>query len=150
QMKLAWIALSGPANPREDARQRLEVIADCYLSLNAPVQHALKAFLATRSSFQSQLLARIRANLAALDEQIAVQSQCSRLAFDAGWNVALRVPAISSDEDLAVDLLEQRGVLVHPGHFYDFSQEGFLVISLITPEKEFSEGVRRLLSFFSA
>src|SRR5262249_36105128 len=128
QMKSAWIALSGAEKLKNDARQRLEVIADSYLSMNAPVQHALPAFLASRAQFQSQLLARVRTNLAFLDQEIAKQQACSRLVFDAGWNVVLRVPATRSDEDLAVGLLERHGVLVHPGHFYDFSYDGFLVL----------------------
>ncbi|HJZ64699.1 MAG TPA: pyridoxal phosphate-dependent aminotransferase [Candidatus Acidoferrum sp.] len=148
QMKSAWIALSGPQKLKNDARQRLEVIADSYLSMNTPIQHALPAFLATRSQFESQLLLRVRANLAFLDQEITKQQTCSRLVFDAGWNVVLRVPATRSDEDLAIGLLERNGVLVHPGHFYDFSQDGFLVFSLIVPEREFAEGLRHLLAFF--
>ncbi len=150
QMKSAWIALSGPENLKHDACQRLEVIADSYLSMNAPIQHALPALLATRAQFQSQLLARVRTNLAALDEMLAAQENCSRLACEAGWNVILRVPATRSDEDLALDLLREYNVLAHPGHFYDFSQDGFLVLSLITPEEIFREGVRRFLSSFSS
>src|SRR5207302_8176017 len=114
QMKSAWITISGPANLKNDARVHLEVIADSYLSMNAPIQHALPALLATRFAFQSQLLARIRANLAALDKQLAAQSQCSRLAFEAGWSVILRVPSTRSDEELALALLTQQGVLAHP------------------------------------
>jgi len=148
QMKSAWIALSGPDKLKYEARRRLEVIADTYLSVNAPIQHALPTLLATREQFQSQLLSRVRANLAALDEKLATQTVCSRLACEAGWNAILRVPATRSDEDLALDLLQKQGVLVHPGHFYDFQQDGFLVLSLITREKDFVEGVRRLLSAF--
>ena len=149
QMKSAWIALSGPEKQKHEARQRLEVIADSYLSMNAPVQHALLALLATRTNFQSQLLARVRANLAFLDAQLSSQRVCERLALEAGWNVVLRVPAIGSDEDLALNLLAQQGVLVHPGHFYDFAQDGFLVLSLIVTEKNFTEGTSRLLKYFS-
>ena len=149
QMKSAWIALSGPEKLKTEARQRLEVIADSYLSMNAPVQHALPALLATRSNFQTQLLARVRANLSFLDARLSAQEACERLAFEAGWNVVLRVPATRSDEDLALDLLQQQGVLVHPGHFYDFAQDGYLVLSLITPEQLFQEGLRRLLTHFS-
>jgi aspartate/methionine/tyrosine aminotransferase len=149
QMKSAWIVISGPATLKNDARQRLDVIADSYLSMNAPIQHALRALLATRAAFQPQLLARVRANLAALDTQLAAQTQCSRLALEAGWNVILRVPATRSDEDLALALLTQQGVLAHPGHFYDFPQDGFLVLSLIVPEKEFAEGTLRLLIYSS-
>ena len=150
QMKSAWIALSGPEILKTQARQRLEVIADSYLSMNAPIQHALPELLTTRAQFQSQLLARVRANLAALDEQLSAQRNCSRLACEAGWNVVLRVPATRSDEELALDLLQQQNVLVHPGHFYDFSQDGFLILSLITPEEIFHEGVRCLLTSFSS
>jgi aspartate/methionine/tyrosine aminotransferase len=149
QMKAAWIAISGPDAPKSDARARLEVIADSFLSMNAPIQHALPALLAMRSAFQSQLLARVRVNLAYLDAQLAAQTLCSRLAFAAGWNVVLRVPATRSDEVLALALLADHGVLVHPGHFYDFSQDGYLVLSLITAEQTFQEGVRRLLNHFS-
>jgi len=148
QMKSAWLAISGPNTLRNDARARLDVIADSYLSMNAPVQHALPSLLATRFRFQSQLLARVRTNLAALDEQLAGQSHCSRLVFDAGWNVIVRVPAAGSDEELALALLAQHGVLVHPGHFYDFPQDGYLVLSLIVPEKDFAEGTHRLLKYF--
>ena len=149
QMKSGWIVLSGPDHLRLEARQRLEVIADSYLSVNAPIQHALPALLATRAQFQSQLLARVRANLHFLDQEIAKQKTCSRLAVEAGWNVILRVPVTRSDEELALDLLTEHGVLVHPGHFYDFSQDGFLVLSLITCEKDFAEGAHRLFSFLA-
>lgn len=149
QMKSAWIALSGPENLKSDARQRLEVIADSYLSMNAPIQHALPALLQTRSQFQSQLLVRAQSNLVALDEKLAAQSTCSRLVCEAGWNVVLRVPATRSDENLALELLQQQGILVHPGHFYDFPQDGYLVLSLITPQMDFAEGIRRLLAYFA-
>lgn len=149
QIKSAWIAISGPEKLKREAAQRLEVIADSYLSMNAPVQHAIPALFATRGKFQSQLLSRVRANLACLDAQLATHQNCQRLAFEAGWNVILRVPATGSDEDLALSLLTQQGVLVHPGHFYDFPRDGYLILSLITPEKTFQEGTRRLLTHFS-
>jgi alanine-synthesizing transaminase len=149
QMKSAWIALSGPEDLKQEARQRLEVIADSYLSMNTPMQHALPALLQARTQFQAQLIARAQANLVALDEKLAAQSSCSRLVCEAGWNVVLRVPATCSDEDLALELLQRQGVFVHPGHFYDFPRDGYLVLSLITPKMDFAEGTRRLLSFFA-
>jgi aspartate/methionine/tyrosine aminotransferase len=149
QMKSAWIALSGPKHLKDDARKRLDVIADSYLSMNAPIQFALPALIETRSQFQDQVLTRAQTNLVALDEQLQAQSNCSRLVCEAGWNVVLRVPATHSDEDLALALLQQQGALVHPGHFYDFPQDGYLVLSLITPKMDFAEGVRRILVFFS-
>jgi len=150
QMKCAWIALSAPPQLKRDAVCRLQVIADSYLSMNAPIQHALPPLLATREQFQSQLLARVRANLDTLDAQLAAQNACSRLAVEAGWSVVLRVPATRSDEDLALNLLQEQGVLVHPGHFYDFPQPGYLVLSLIGPEPEFAEAFRLLLSYFNS
>jgi aspartate/methionine/tyrosine aminotransferase len=126
----------------------LEVIADTYLSLNTPVQLAAPILLEQRHSFQKQLMARVRANLVELDSQLAANRHCSRLQVEGGWYAVLRVPATRPDEDLAVDLLEKRRVYVHPGHFYDFPGDGYLVVSLITPEEELEEGLQRALAFF--
>lgn len=148
QMKAAWLVTSGPERLKSQACARLDVIADAYLSMNTPIQLALPSFLQQRAGFQEQLITRVRDNLHELDRQIAAQTSCSRLEVEGGWYVVLRVPATGSDEDLAVDLLESRDVYVHPGHFYDFPGEGYLVVSLITPERDFAEGIRRLLARF--
>ncbi|HEY6352481.1 MAG TPA: pyridoxal phosphate-dependent aminotransferase [Candidatus Angelobacter sp.] len=148
QMKLAWVVVSGPEKLRQEALARLELIADTYLSMNAPVQLAAPVFLEMRHGFQQQVMERVRLNLAELDRQLAAQQHCSRLEVEGGWYVVLRVPATQSDEDLAIELLEQKNVYVHPGHFYDFQQEGHLVVSLITPEGEFAEGIQRLLVMY--
>jgi aspartate/methionine/tyrosine aminotransferase len=147
QMKIAWIAANGPQPLLADAMSRLEVISDTYLSLNAPVQWAVPAMLEERNSVQRQLLQRMVTNFALLDSQLASQKLCRRLEVDGGWYVTLRVPVAGSDEDLAVALLRDTGVLVQPGHFYDFASDGYLVISLITPLDEFAEGIQRLLGF---
>jgi aspartate/methionine/tyrosine aminotransferase len=147
QMKAAWIAVSGPSDLAADALARLDVIADTYLSMNAPVQWALPQMLESRHRIQQQLNDRISRNLANLDTRLRTQTLCSRLAVEGGWYVVLRVPATRPDEDLAIELLERQGVLVQPGHFYDFASDGYLVLSLITPAEAFSEGVRRLFSF---
>jgi alanine-synthesizing transaminase len=149
QMKVAWLVASGPAKLREQALARLEVIADTFLSMNAPLQHALPALLRQGQSISHQLLTRIRHNLAELDRQLAAQRVCQRLQVQAGWYCVLRVPVMGSDEELAIALLEQESVLVHPGHFYDFHRDGYLVLSLITPVEVFREGARRLLGFVS-
>ena len=149
QMKVAWIVTSGPAELREPALARLEVIADTYLSMNAPLQHALSALLEQRERIGGQLMARVRHNLDELDAQIARQKLCQRLQIQAGWYAILRVPAHGSDENLCVSLLDERAVLVQPGYFYDFHQDGFLVLSLITPRDVFREGLERLLDFVS-
>jgi aspartate/methionine/tyrosine aminotransferase len=148
QMKAGWLVTSGPEELRSRALARLEIIADTYLSMNAPVQWAIPALLEQRHSFQKQLLARVRRNLAELDRQLATQKSCARLVVEAGWYAVLRIPATRSDEELAIDLLAQKNIYVHPGHFYDFPSEGFLIVSLITREEEFAAGVKLLLSIF--
>src|SRR5258708_39826456 len=122
---------------------RLEVIADPYLSLNAPIQHAAPVLLEQRHGFQKQLKARVRNNLAELDRQISGQKNCTRLEIEGGWYAVLRVPATRSDEDLAITLLQEHDVYVHPGHYYDFAGEGYLVVGLITPEESFANGICR-------
>jgi alanine-synthesizing transaminase len=101
-------------------------------------------WLEQRSSIQKQLCRRICTNLRELDIQIARLNTCARLEIEGGWYAVLRVPVTGSDEDLALRLLEKRSVLVHPGHFFDFPQEGYLVLSLIAPPDEFATGVRRM------
>jgi len=150
QMKVAWMICSGPAAAREAAVARLEVIADTFLSMNAPIQHAVPALLGERHDVRDQLFARVRANLAALDRQLAQQTLCSRLGVEAGWYAVLRVPAHGDDEGLALALLEHAGVVVHPGHFYDFADDGYLVLSLIPPPPLFAEGVRLLLAYIAS
>jgi aspartate/methionine/tyrosine aminotransferase len=148
QMKLAWIAVSGPADMAQRAIERLEVIADTFLSVSTPVQCAAQDLIEQRTAVQSQLNERVRTNLTELDRQLSQQKACVRLAVEGGWYAVLRVPAIRSDEESAISLLQQSGVLVHPGHFYDFPQDGFLVLSLISCMEEFREGISRLLDFF--
>jgi alanine-synthesizing transaminase len=148
QMKLAWMVVSGPQALVQTAIERLEIIADTYLSPSTPVQLALPKFLALRSGLQAQLQQRITANLTVLDGVLREANLLSRLDREGGWYAVLRVPATGPDEALAVALLERCSVLVHPGHFFNFSRDGFLVLSLITPEKPFHEGVRRLREFF--
>jgi alanine-synthesizing transaminase len=141
QMKAAWLAVSGPENLKREALGRLEVIADTYLSVNAPVQLAMPALFEQRHRFQEQLSSRVRGNLKELDRFLTRQNACRRLAVEGGWYGVLGVPAVRSDEDLAIDLLTSKNVSLHPGHFYDFRSDGFLVVSLITPEAIFSKGI---------
>jgi alanine-synthesizing transaminase len=145
QMKVAWIVTSGPDDQVAAAMARLEVIADTYLSMNAPVQWAVPALLEQRKSIQRQLVERVERNLVELDRQLAEGKACQRLHVEGGWYAVLRVPVTQSDEALAIQLVREKSVLVHPGHFYDFPSDGYLVLSLITPVAEFSEGIRRIL-----
>jgi aspartate/methionine/tyrosine aminotransferase len=145
QMKVAWVVTSGPDLQKAEALARLEVIADTYLSMNAPIQHAIPAMLEARRSIHSQLMGRIKSNLASLDKNIAQQTLCQRLVIEGGWYAVLRVPNLGSDEDLAITLLRETDVLVQPGHFYNFPNDGYLIASLITPEDQFAEGIERTL-----
>ena len=145
QMKLAWVVTSGPEELVTQAGARLELIADTYLSLNAPVQLAAPVLLEQRKQVQPLLLDRLRVNLGELDRQLVAGPACTRFNVEGGWYVVLRVPVVQSDEDLAIDLLRKMAVLVHPGHFYDFPSDGHLVLSLITEPGVFGKGVSRVL-----
>jgi aspartate/methionine/tyrosine aminotransferase len=149
QMKVAWLVTSGPAAEAAEAMGRLDVIADTYLSMNAPVQWATPTLLEQRKNIQPQLRERIKANLAELDRQLAAQKACQRLGVEGGWNALLRVPVTRSDEELAIELLLENSVLVHPGHFYDFPSDGYLVLSLIAPAQEFAAGLAVVLEKLS-
>ncbi len=149
QMKLAWTIVSGPRAAAQTAVDRLEIIADTFLSPSIPVQLALPKFLSLRHTLQGQLRQRISANLYALDGLLRQAKSITRLEREGGWYAILRVPVTATDDDLAVALLERSSVLVHPGHFFNFSRDGFLVLSLISPESEFREGARRLLDFLA-
>jgi aspartate/methionine/tyrosine aminotransferase len=109
------------------------------------MQLALPVLLELRHAFQQQCTERTRSNLAQLDKLLSTQKLCTRLRLEGGWYAVLRVPVIGSDEELALELLNTRGVYVHPGHFYDFPADGYLVVSLITPELRFAAGIEALV-----
>jgi aspartate/methionine/tyrosine aminotransferase len=146
QMKAAWIAAFGPEPLLRAAMARLEIIADTFLSMNAPVQHAIPYLLANRNGMQQQILQQVRENLAALDLRLATAPAVSRLHVQGGWYAILRVPALMGGDELAIRLMDQARVVVHPGHFYGFDGDGWIVLSLLPPRVEFDDGVTRLLS----
>lgn len=150
QMKVAWIVTSGPQAIAQDALSRLEVIADTFLSMNAPLQFATPTLLAQRKQIQPLLLDRVRTNLQELQRQLSLQKTCGALDVEGGWYAILRVPVTRSDEDLAIELLREKSVFVHPGHFYDFPTDGYLVLSLITPNEAFSQGLQRVLALLNS
>jgi aspartate/methionine/tyrosine aminotransferase len=113
--------------------------------MNAPIQLAAPVLLRQRHSIQPQLMERARTNLNELDRQLVQQQTCRRLEVEGGWYAVLRVPATQSDEDLAIEILRQLSVLVHPGHFYDFPSDGYLIVSLITPPENFRHGIEQIL-----
>lgn len=150
QMKAAWIAASGPERELRTALERLEVIADTFLSMNAPVQCALETWLAGAPALQNQIRHRTRLNLHALNGVLGRCPAVTLLQVEAGWYAVLRVPVLGPDEDLAVRLVEERGVSVHPGYFFGFSGDGWLIVSLLTPEAEFRNGIEGICAAFQS
>ena len=140
QMKLGWIAAFGPADLLREALSRLEIIADTFLSMNAPIQLAAPAWLRGRESIQQQILSRVRANLHALESC----PELNPLPVEAGWCVVLRLPQSLGSDSLAERLVKDAGVVTHPGIFYGIPERNRLVISLLGPEREFLQGVRTL------
>jgi aspartate/methionine/tyrosine aminotransferase len=142
QMKLGWIVASGPGH--EEALDRLEWIADTFLSVGTPVQCAAPALLNARHGIQQAIRSRTAANLAYVRHR-TVQTSCRILRVEGGWYATLQVPNTKSEEEWTLDLLEQ-GVLTQPGFFFDFDSEAFLVVSLLTEPKVFQHGIRHILS----
>ena len=145
QLKLAWIAVAGPEALRRAALDRLEVVADTFLSVGTPVQRALPSLLERRASLQRPIADRVKANLAALRARLSADSPVTLLEPEGGWYAVLRIPATLPEAERVERLLDERDVLVHPGYFFDFAQEAFLVVSLLAPRATFDEGVARVL-----
>ena len=139
QMKVGWIVGLGPERDMEPAMGRLEVIADTFLSVNAPMQQALPVWLATRQGIQRQILERIRGNL-----RRAIEGGVEVLNLEAGWSAVLRLPQRLGKEEVARVLLREAGVVVHPGAFYGIAEAGRVVVSLLGPVDEFGEGIWRI------
>jgi len=145
QMKLGWIVTNGPAGPREEAIERLDFIADTFLSVSAPVQHSARAWLRLRKSIQGQILDRVRGNLNWL-RGATEESPLRLLNVEGGWYATLELPRQFTEEEWALTLLEKDDVLVHPGYFFDFSREAFLVLSLLPRAEIFREAVGHVLA----
>ncbi len=148
QMKLSWIVVSGPEEARRTAVERLEIIADTFLSVGAPPQRALAGWLKRQPEIGGEILARVLVNKAHLIEELS-GSAALPLSSMAGWCAVLRIP-YEDEEKAVLDLLEQKDVLVHPGYFFDFEVGSHLVISLLPPPGIFKEGVSRLLNFIKS
>ena len=144
QMKLSWIIVSGPAELAREACQRLEMIADTYLSVNTPVQNAVAGWLSRKEEFQAPVKQRTLDNLRFLEEAVKT-TKCQLCKPAGGWYAVIRIPPTKiSEEDLILELLEKDRVFVHPGYFFDFEEEGFLVVSLLPPADDFREGIKRV------
>lgn len=139
QMKLGWIVANLP-----QALERLEMIADNYLSVGAPVQHALPAMLAAAKPLQEQIRKRLNSNLHFLESQLL--PEIGLLPAEGGWNAILEIPRVRSEEEWALTALERANVIVQPGFFYDFDREAYLVLSLLPAEENFRAGITRLMT----
>lgn len=146
QVKLGWIAVSGPDAALASAMPRLEVIADTYLSVATPIQRALPAILGNRGPVQDAIRERVAVNLAALDAALEAHPSVRRLPSDGGWSAILEVPRTRDDEGWAETLVREDGIIVHPGYFFDLDREGFLVISLLPEPESFARAAKAMLA----
>lgn len=150
QMKLGWIACSGPADLLGPALERLELIADTYLSVNTPVQRALPGWLKLAPAVQAEIRGRVRTNREWLANELAGKEGARLLPSDGGWSAVLRLPGgypgsvVHNGEEWALSLLERRRVRVHPGYLFDFDGPGHAVVSLLPPPEPFREAIRRI------
>ena len=150
QLKLGWIVAGGPAAACTAALAALELIADSFLSVNTPVQVAAGDLLERGVEIRTQIQERVRANLAELRRTARLFPACDVLRVDGGWSAIIRVPAMLTEEQLILELLDREGILAHPGYFFDFQREAFVIISLLPALEIFRDGVPRLLRFVSS
>ena len=146
QVKLGWMAAGGPEAIVAAALARLEIVADTYLSVATPVQHAAPALVEAGRARRALVQARVEENLAALRGLIASHPACRVPRVEGGWSAVVQVPATRSEDALVLALLEEDRVLVHPGYFFDFPREAFIIVSLLPPPAVFAEGVARALA----
>jgi aspartate/methionine/tyrosine aminotransferase len=122
----------------------LELILDTYLSVSAPVQLATEALLTIGDGIRAEIQRRIRHNLKTVD-QLTADTPVQRLHSEGGWSAILQVPRILSEEEWVTRLLTEKGAITQPGYFFDMPGEAYLVVSLLTPESEFLDGITRIL-----
>jgi hypothetical protein len=140
QMKLAWIVAAGLEKPREKALERLELVADTFLSVGTPVQAAAAVLLETGQQLQPLILERLRGNLNILKRALEASS-ANILPVEGGWYAVVRVPRTRTEEEWVLALLDCHNVLAHPGYFFDFPEEAYLIFSLLTTSAAFEKGV---------
>jgi aspartate/methionine/tyrosine aminotransferase len=150
QLKLGWIAVFGPDALVERALERLELVCDTYLSVSTPVQAAAAELIERAAPVRAQIQTRIAANYRRLVEQTATVPACRVLHAEGGWYGVIQVPSLGSEEDLVVALVDRPAVLAHPGYFFDFPRESYLVVSLLPPEDTFADGVGRVLGHITS
>jgi aspartate/methionine/tyrosine aminotransferase len=146
QMKVAWIAASGPDRLVRDALSRIEIICDAYLSVSTPTQLALPALLEAGAGLRAAILTRIGRNLQALRLALASAASCTLYEPEGGWSAVVRVPGLEAEDELVLRLLDEADTLVQPGYFFDFDSGTHVVISLLPPAEVFDAGIRRVLA----
>ncbi len=147
QIKLGWMVAGGPPAQRDAALAALELIADTYLSVSTPVQKAASGLLRDGAAIRAQIQSRIADNLGRARMLAGAHPACELLRVEGGWSAVIRVPAIRSEEELVLDLLRRERILVHPGFFFDFRHEAFIVVSLLPPHDKFEDALGRVLRF---
>jgi alanine-synthesizing transaminase len=150
QVKIAWTIVGGPASARDRALAGLELVADTFLSVSTPVQVALPNLLERGGVLRSAIRDRIARNLASARDLVLRHPSCDLLPVEGGWSAVIRVPAVHGEEALVIDLVRREHVLAHPGYFFEFPHEAFLVVSLLPPEALFAHGLERLLRLASS
>ena len=148
QVKLGWIAVSGSDTIVDATLARLELACDTYLSVSTPVQLATPEILERGADVRHQIRARVRRNLAHCATLVADRPACTLLHTEGGWSAVIQVPTFEPEEELMLALLAETSVLVHPGYFFDFPTESFVIVSLLTPEDIFADGLARVLDRF--
>jgi alanine-synthesizing transaminase len=145
QLKLGWIGFGGPSHLVDETLGRYEIIADTYLSVSTPIQAAAAELIESGAAIRAQILARLKRNLESLRAQAAAYPSIGVLPVEGGWSAVMQVPSLGSEETLMLDLLEKDEVLVHPGYFFDFPREAFIVISLLVEPSLFDRSLARVL-----
>lgn len=150
QMKLGWMVVSGPDDLVTTTIERLEIILDTYLSVNTPAQNALSSWLQLRPVIQRRISRHLRKNRDLITRRLTPGNVCQCLNIEGGWYAVLRLPKNHSEEQWILEFLEADRVLVHPGYFFDFEQEAYIVLSLLVHPRIFKEGFKRILKRVSA
>jgi aspartate/methionine/tyrosine aminotransferase len=145
QLKLGWMAIRGPASVLHPALMRLEIIADAYLSVNTAVQVAAPTLLEAGQGLRHEILRRVRGNYRVLSDAVAKYPPCQLLRAEGGWSAVLRIPHTIAEDERVIRLLDDSRVLVHPGFFFDFPRDGYLVVSLLTRPDVFRSAISRVL-----
>jgi aspartate/methionine/tyrosine aminotransferase len=149
QLKLGWMAVTGPSSLVGEAMERLEIICDTYLSVSTPVQLALQELLDRGAETRRRIRSRVMGNLGELERAISRYPSCTLLAAGGGWYAVVQVPATRPEEEMVLSLLDEDRVLVHPGYFFDFSSEAFMIVSLLPRPDEFCRGVEAMCRRFA-